>query len=255
MLGSQVPAMIARRSLHLEIVERVRPLIVESKLAPGSKVPEKALCEQFNVSRTPMREALKVLAAEGLVRLEPNRGAWVTSITEDEVNEVFPVLTVLESLSGELACANITDAEIRRVRKLHDRMMKSYADRDLAAYFRFNQQIHQAILLATRNDTLTKSSEALSARMQRARYAANMSEDRWAEAVDEHRQIVSHLEARDAKRLSAVLADHMRNKQASVLRWLLAGERGRKRHGLKDYLKQRNRSLWRTKSSQPQPGE
>ncbi|MEW9921639.1 GntR family transcriptional regulator [Marimonas sp. MJW-29] len=216
--------MIERRSLHLEIVERVRPLIVESELVPGSKVPEKALCEQFNVSRTPMREALKVLAAEGLVRLEPNRGAWVTSVTVDEVNEVFPVLTVLEALSGELACAHITDGEIRAVRKLHDRMMKSYADRDLALYFKINQQIHHAILLAARNDTLTKSSEALSARMQRARYAANMSEDRWAEAVREHEQIIAHLEARDAKRLGTVLADHMRNKQASVLRWLHADE-------------------------------
>lgn len=216
--------MIERSSLHLKIVERVRPLIVESELSPGSKVPEKALCEQFNVSRTPMREALKVLAAEGLVRLEPNRGAWVTSITEDEVNEVFPVLTVLESLSGELACAHITDAEIRHVRKLHDQMIKSYEMRDLARYFNINQQIHHAILLAARNSTLTKSSEALSARMQRARYAANMSEDRWAAAVSEHEQIIEFLEARDAKRLSAVLADHMRNKQASVLRWLHADE-------------------------------
>lgn len=213
-------ATIERRSLHLEIVERVRPLIVESELSPGSKVPEKALCQQFSVSRTPMREALKVLAAEGLVRLEPNRGAWVTAITEEEVNEVFPVLTVLEALSGELACAHITDDEIKYVRHLHDQMVESYEQRDLALYFKINQQIHQAILLAARNATLARSSEALSARMQRARYAANMSEDRWAEAVREHEQIITYLEARDAKRLGNILANHMRNKQASVLRWL-----------------------------------
>lgn len=226
MLGSQKPATIERRSLHLEIVERVRPLIVESELEPGSKVPEKALCEQFSVSRTPMREALKVLAAEGLVRLEPNRGAWVTLITVDEVNEVFPVLTVLEALSGELACEHITQSEIRHVRDLHDQMMQSYAERDLALYFNLNQQIHHAILLAAHNDTLTKSSQALSARMQRARYAANMSEGRWAEAVGEHEQIIAHLEARDAKQLGTVLSDHMRNKQASVLRWLHAEAAG-----------------------------
>lgn len=224
MLGGVGRGTIERRSLHLEIVERIRPLIVESQLKPGSKVQEKLLCERFNVSRTPMREALKVLASEGLVRLEPNRGAWVTPITEEEVNEVFPVLTVLEALSGELACKHITDAEIHQVRKLHDVMMTSYRDKDLALYFKINQQIHHAILLAGRNETLTKSSEALSARMQRARYAANMSDDRWAEAVEEHEKIIENLEARDAKKLSAVLAAHMRNKHASVLRWLQSNE-------------------------------
>lgn len=219
---------IERRSLHLELVERLRPLIVESHLAPGSKVPEKALCEQFNVSRTPMREALKVLAAEGLVRLEPNRGAWITEVTIEEVNEVFPILTVLEALSGELACSLASDAEIEEVRTLHDAMMQSYRDRDLATYFKTNQDIHRAILLAARNDTLTNSCQALSARMQRARYVANMSEKRWSEAVGEHEQIISMLEARNGKELSNVLVQHMRNKQESVLKWLrkVSGEDG-----------------------------
>ena len=213
---------IERRSLHHELVERIRPLIVESQLTPGTKIPEKALCEQFNVSRTPMREALKVLAVEGLVRLEPNRGAWVTSITIDEVDEVFPILTVLDALSGELACKFITDQEIQNVRRLHDDMLKSYRDRDLAAYFKTNQEIHRAILLASRNRSLFNSCQALSARMQRARYVANMSEERWAEAVKEHEEIIRMLEARDGKGLSIVLAEHMRNKQDSVLRWLHA---------------------------------
>lgn len=222
--------LIQRRSLHLELVERIRPLIVESHLPAGTKVPEKELCEQFDVSRTPLREALKVLAAEGLVRLEPNRGAWVTKVTVEEVMEVFPILGVLEALSGELACLHITDAEIRTVRGLHDAMKESYADRDLASYFRINQEIHRAILLAARNQTLTNSCQALSARMQRARYAANMSEERWAAAVAEHEQIITCLEARDGKTLSAVLVGHMKNKQDSVLRWLTAAEEKPRSH-------------------------
>lgn len=211
---------IARRSLHLELVERIRPLIVNGQLVPGSKVPEKHLCEQFNVSRTPMREALKVLAAEGLVRLEPNRGAWVAAVTIEEVKEVFPILGVLEALSGELACNLISDTEVQEVRRLHDSMVRSYNDRDLAAYFKKNQEIHHAILLAANNHTLTNSCEVLSARMQRARYVANMSDERWSAAVDEHVQIIETLEARDGKKLSNVLIEHMKNKQESVLRWL-----------------------------------
>jgi len=220
MIEAIAPSSIERRSLHLELVDRIRPLIVESQLVPGSKVPEKELCDQFSVSRTPMREALKVLAAEGLVRLEPNRGAWVTEVTVEEVNEVFPILTVLEALSGELACAQILDAEIQQVRHLHNQMLESYQKRDLAAYFRTNQDIHHAILLAARNETLTNSCQALSARMQRARYVANMSEDRWAEAVNEHEQIIAALELRDGPQLASVLVQHMKNKQDSVLRWL-----------------------------------
>ena len=132
MTASSDTNVIERRSLHLELVERIRPLIVESQLKAGDKVPEKELCERFRVSRTPMREALKVLAAERLVRLEPNRGAWVTKVTIEEVEEVFPILGVLEALSGELACTNITEAEIRHIRRLHDQMMECYRDRDLA---------------------------------------------------------------------------------------------------------------------------
>lgn len=220
MTASSDANVIERRSLHLELVERLRPLIVESQLKAGDKVPEKELCERFRVSRTPMREALKVLAAERLVRLEPNRGAWVTKVTIEEVEEVFPILGVLEALSGELACSNITDAEIRHIRQIHDQMMECYRDRDLAGYFRINQEIHRAILLAAKNQSLTNSCQALSARMQRARYAANLSEERWANAVGEHEQIIQSLEARDGKQLGEILRQHMKNKQDSVLKWL-----------------------------------
>lgn len=220
MTASSDANVIERRSLHLELVERLRPLIVESQLKAGDKVPEKELCERFRVSRTPMREALKVLAAERLVRLEPNRGAWVTKVTVEEVEEVFPILGVLEALSGELACSNITDAEIRHIRRIHDQMMDCYRDRDLAGYFKINQDIHRAILLAAKNQSLTNSCQALSARMQRARYAANLSEERWANAVGEHEQIIRSLEARDGKQLGEILRQHMKNKQDSVLKWL-----------------------------------
>ncbi len=213
---------IARTSLHQELVDRLHLLIISGDLMPGTKVPEKDLCERFCVSRTPLREALKVVASDGLVRLEPNRGAWVTPVTASEVKEVFPVLGALEALSGELACQNITDDEISAVRALHDQMMETYQSRDLDAYFSLNQKIHRMILLAARNDTLTASCQALSLRMQRARYLANMSEERWSSAVREHEKIIQHLEARDGKRLGITLVEHMKAKQKSVLRWLNA---------------------------------
>lgn len=211
---------ITRKSLHHELVDRLQALIINAELAPGSKIPEKALCEQFGVSRTPMREALKVLASDGLVRLEPNRGAWVTQVTLEEVEEVFPVLGALEALSGELACKHITDAEIDEVQALHDQMLQSYESRDLDAYFSINQKIHRAILLAARNNTLIASCQALSLRMQRARYLANISESRWFDAVQEHEQIMKFLADRNGPELASTLLHHMDAKRASVVKWL-----------------------------------
>jgi len=211
---------ITRTSLHLELVGRLRPLIISGELVPGTKVPEKELCERFGVSRTPMREALKVLASDGFVRLKPNRGAWITQVTVDEVEEVFPVLGALEALVGELACINITDEEIETVRTLHAKMVRSYKNRELDAYFTTNQEIHSAIQTAARNDTLFAVCEALSLRMQRARYLANMSEQRWHAAVQEHEQIIANLAARDGKALGKTLRSHIEAKRISVLKWL-----------------------------------
>lgn len=215
---------IARTSLHQILVDRLQLLIIGGELAPGAKVPEKDFCARFGVSRTPMREALKVLASDGLVRLEPNRGAWVTPVTVSEVEEVFPVLGALEALSGELACKTISDAEIDAVRSLHDQMVISYENRDLDAYFRINQQIHRAILRAARNETLMTSCQALSLRMQRARYLANMSEERWYAAVQEHEKILHFLTERNGKKLAKTLLAHMKAKQISIVRWLKAQE-------------------------------
>ena len=224
MMQATNPQTIMRTSLHHELVGRLQTLIINSELEPGTKVPEKLLCDRFGVSRTPLREALKVLASDGLVRLEPNRGAWVTRVTIEEVEEVFPVLGALEALSGELACKNIRDDEIETVRELHAQMLQSYRDGDLDAYFTINQKIHRAILLAARNGTLTTSCQSLSLRMQRARYLANMTQGRWQEAVQEHERILEFLVARDGPNLARTLMSHMNSKRLSVVKWLQSNE-------------------------------
>ncbi|WP_405402152.1 GntR family transcriptional regulator [Paracoccus sp. Ld10] len=211
---------LRRRSLHEELTQTLRDLIIHGALAPGIKVPEKDLCETYSVSRTPLREALKVLASEGLVILEPNRGARVSVITQSDLDEVFPVMGALEALAGELACKNITDAEVSHVRSLHEAMLKHYRSGNLDEYFVVNQMIHEAILSAARNMTLTMHYRALSARVQRARYVANITADRWAQAVEEHEDITRYLAARDGKHLAATLRNHLENKLLSVSRYL-----------------------------------
>ena len=213
---------IPRRSLHDELTERLRTLITRGDLAPGEKVPEKDLCKQFGVSRTPLREALKVLASEGIVTLRPNRGAMVSALTTEELEEVFPVMGALEALSGEIACKRITDREIQTIRKLHEAMVQHWKNGELQPYFRLNQRIHEAILEATRNDTLKSIYRGLSGRILSARYIANMSPARWAKAVKEHEAILKALDARDGAKLSKILKAHLANKLATVKDWLMA---------------------------------
>lgn len=211
---------LQRASLHQELVVLLRDMIVEGQLKPGEKVPERALCESFGVSRTPMREALKVLATDGLVVLQTNRGAWVSELTLEELEEVFPVMGALEALAGRLACDRMTDARLARIETLHARMLAHFEDRDRAAYFATNEKIHAAILDAAENPTLTTQYLALSARIRRARYVANMSEARWHQAVAEHEEILAALKARDGDHLSEVLTRHLENKFQTVSEWI-----------------------------------
>jgi len=203
---------LPRHTLHDLLVERLRAQIVEGALAPGEKVNEKALCEAFGVSRTPLREAMKVLAHEGLVALTPHRGAQIAHLTLADLEQAFPVIGALEALAGELACAQATDREIEEIAQLHGQMEKAWKKRDRAAYFHLNQEIHEAMARAARNPVLDQMRGMLSGRVARARYFANISTPRWDQAMKEHNEILAALKARDGERLGSVLKAHLAHK-------------------------------------------
>jgi len=210
------PAMIVRRSLHDELIDRLREMIVTGDLEPGTKVPEQNLASKFGVSRTPLREALKVLASEGLITLTPNKGATISQLTLEDLEEAFPVMGALEALSGELACARISDTAIDAICRLHQQMILHYQANEMPEYFRCNQEIHNQILAAADNATLTNMYRSLSGRVRRARYVANISKKRWEQAVSEHEEIIAALVARNGAALSEVLKRHLVNKFETV---------------------------------------
>jgi DNA-binding GntR family transcriptional regulator len=207
--ASQGP--ITRRTLHDEVVSRVRDMIVEGRLEPGDKLHEGQICEALGVSRTPLREALKVLASEGLIEILPSRGAIVRSFTPKDVWDTLVVIGHLEALAAELTCKQASDAEIASVRALHDQMMAEYAKRNRMEYFKLNQAIHGAIVTLSKNDTLRALHDNLQARLKRIRYVGNESAPKWQGAVDDHAEIIAALEARDGARLGAILRQHMDN--------------------------------------------
>lgn len=218
----QETAPIVRRPLHEEATDRLRDLIVQGRLAAGTRLNERLLTGQFGLSRTPLREAFKVLATEGLVELLPNRGAIVSQMDLVRLADCLAVMGALEALAGEFACRNATDGQIGEIRSLHHEMLANHARGDLAGYFKFNQAIHLKIVKYSGNNVLYNTYRQLNANVRRARYMANLSRERWDAAVREHGEILDALAARDVARIKSLLADHLAHKLSSVLAELQA---------------------------------
>ena len=200
---------IDRPTLHDVVVIRVRDMIIEGTLAAGSRIHEGQLCQQLGISRTPLREALKVLAREGLVDLVQGKGALVRKLTHKDVKDMLVVLSAMEDLAGKLACQNASDSDIREVRRLHDAMMGYYAVRNRLPYYKLNQEIHSAFIRITGNEALSMVHTQLQARLKRIRFIGNEKPEHWDAAVADHEEMIAALEARDGERLSKALSHHL----------------------------------------------
>ncbi|MCZ8186025.1 MAG: GntR family transcriptional regulator [Beijerinckiaceae bacterium] len=204
---------IHRRYLHDEVAERLRELILSGELEPRERINEIELCERFGISRTPLREAIKILATEGLLELLPNRGARVGHVSQSEIEEMIEVVAGLEATAAELACRSITDAEIDVIEAKTVVMEKAYRRGDETSYFTLNREIHEALMQAARNATLASIYSNLSSRIQRMRYTAHKTPEQWRRAMDEHLQMAELLRARDGEGLARVVRDHIRGKK------------------------------------------
>ena len=206
-----------KNMLHEEAVAYVRTMLLEGEIPPGTRIPERELCERLKISRTPLREALKVLAAEGLVQLLPNRGSRAAKLTDKDMRDLFEVCQGLEALAGELACERISDDEIAEVAAAHTAMAQHYRNGDLISYYRCNRAIHEAIVAAAGNPVLSGLYESVTARIRRARYVTPMTPPRWALALQEHEAILNALRRRDGVGLSHILRTHLRHKRDEVM--------------------------------------
>jgi DNA-binding GntR family transcriptional regulator len=215
---------VPRQALHQEVAVWLRQFIVEGRIAPGAKLNERALSERLHVSRTPLREAIKMLAAEGLVELLPNRGAVAVQLTAQDVADTFEVIAGLEAQAGELAAERITPAELDEVRALHYEMRAAFTRRDLSAYHALNARIHEHINAAARNPVLTQVYANVNARLQALRFRSNFDDRKWRRAVQEHEDMVALLARRDGPALRALMAQHLRHKRDAVLELMASGK-------------------------------
>jgi DNA-binding GntR family transcriptional regulator len=206
-------------TLHGEVLTKLRDYIVVGPLSEGARIPERQLCELFGISRTPLREALKVLASEGLVDLLPNRGARVRTLSEQDIRELFDLMAGLEALAGRLACEFITEDEIAEIERLHHEMYAFYLRKEAEGYYQANQMIHTKIVEASRNAALSMAYASFTGRMRRIRYSTNQArrQERWGEAMREHEAILDALRRRAGSELSEILFVHLRHKQAAAI--------------------------------------
>ena len=203
------PGPIVRRPLQEEVASRLRDLVTQGVIPAGARLNEVALCAQLGVSRTPLREAVRMLAGEGLVELVPARGAVVRRLTLKDVADALSVLKSLETLAARLACAVATEDGIAAVGALHAAMMERYAARDRLPYFKLNQAIHGSMVALAGNATLAWAHEAIGARMRHIRFVGNAGPEKWAGAVAEHEEMMRALKARDGEALAGSLALHL----------------------------------------------
>ena len=203
-------------SLHDEVAARLRALIFEGELAPGSFIDEVVLCERLGISRTPLREALKVLAVEGLVRHEPRRGCFVNQVTEQDLDEIFPVIALLEGRCAHEAACNASDADLQALESLHERLQAHAQAGQITEYYAVNLAIHEAIITLAGNRWLAMVISDLRKILKLARLQQLHAPGRLAQSLAEHMAVFAALRARDAEGAQAAMRTHLTRQRVAL---------------------------------------
>ena len=208
------PQKLPQRALYEEVAEQLRSRILAHALAPGSWIDEQALCAQFGISRTPLREALKVLATEGLVTMKLRRGAYVTETSAQDLAEVFHLLALLESDAAAVVAQRASDADLAELAALHQALEDSVTDRE--AFFKANERFHLRLLQLANNRWREQMVADLRKVMKLNRHHSLLKEGRLAASLNEHRYLMKALLLRDSGHARDLMAQHINNGQVAA---------------------------------------
>ena len=203
-------------SLHDEVASQLRERIFAGELAPGAYVDELALCAEWGISRTPLREALKVLTAEGLLRHEPRRGCFVAQITERDLDEIFPVIALLEGRCAFEAASAASDADLLALEQLHDKLNRAARAKRINEYYAVNHSIHEAIIALADNRWLAQVIGDLRKIAKLARLQQLHAPGRLAQSCGEHMAVFAALQARDAEGADAAMRTHILRQRVAL---------------------------------------
>ncbi len=215
---------LVQNSLHHEVAATLREEIFAGTLAPGSFLDEVALCERLEISRTPLREALKVLTAEGLLRHEPRRGCFVNEVTEQDLDDIFPVIALLEGRCAYEAARNATDADLVELTILHDRLNGHAKAGRITDYYATNYLIHEAIITLANNRWLAQAIADLRKILKLSRLQSLGVQGRLAQSLSEHMTVFAALKSRDSEGAEAAMRTHL-TRQRDALRELARSQK------------------------------
>lgn len=201
-------------TLPAVVAERLRQLIIDGTLKPGSWLNERDLCERLKISRTPLREAYRMLASDGLLTLQPKRGAMVVELSAEDVENIFDVLAVLEGLAVRSAAERASEDELAHIARLHAQTRIHYTNRDIRAYYATSMGTHIAINRAANNPALTHTYDRFNLQVQALRYRSNFDLDEWTKAMCDHDAFVSALLRRDGEQAEALIREHLKGRKA-----------------------------------------
>jgi DNA-binding GntR family transcriptional regulator len=207
---------LVHNSLHDEVAHQLRERIFSGEFAPGSFLDEVVLAEQMKISRTPLREALKVLTAEGLLRHEPRRGCFVAEVTQQDLDEIFPVIALLEGRCAYEAAQNASDADLQALEGLHARLVKHAKARRINAYYEANFAIHEAIIALADNRWLAQAIADLRKIVKLARLQQLHAPGRLDQSLSEHLAVFAALRARDAEGAEAAMKTHLTRQRVAL---------------------------------------
>ncbi len=199
-------ASLSRRALYEDVAERLRGQIFARELEPGAWIDESKLSAEYGISRTPLREALKVLAAEGLVAMKPRRGAYVAEMSRDDVAQIYHLLALLEADAAGEAARSASEEQLARLQQLHDRLEKQVRQRD--AFFATNEQFHMALLDIAGNRWRTQIVADLRKVMKLNRHHSLLKQGRLSDSLAEHRALMSAITAREGAHAVKLMREH-----------------------------------------------
>lgn len=204
-------------ALYEQVAERLRARIFAHELAPGSWIDEQALALEYGISRTPLREALKVLASEGLVLLKPRRGCYVTELSEQDLDEVFPVMALLEGQVAEEATRRATSADFARLQAIHDELERHAAANDADRFFETNQRFHAALQEIAGNRYLAQLIDDARKVIKLTRRDSLRLDGRLRQSLSEHRDILQAVLARDSALAAQRMHAHLMSGRKALL--------------------------------------
>jgi DNA-binding GntR family transcriptional regulator len=197
---------LSRRALYEDVAERLRGQIFARELEPGAWIDELKLAAEYGISRTPMREALKVLAAEGLVSMKPRRGAYVAEMSRDDVAQIYHLLALLEADAAGQAARHASDEQLERLQQLHERLEKQVRQRD--AFFAANEQFHMTLLDIAGNRWRTQIVADLRKVMKLNRHHSLFRQGRLADSLQEHRALMAAIRGRESAKAAKLMREH-----------------------------------------------